>query len=595
MSEIGALSLRITADGGKDTLAALQAVETQAKKVSAQFADGVLPRGAGARSAADLKRAEAAAADLAKQINDDVRLFGLMARTADVGNASIVADLKRAAAAQLEYMRAIGATEEQQLRMVAATQAFHQRVTAAMPQVVVATRGLSTELTKATGGFTSFGSKGFSALSTVAFGFSQLATGATLSLRSVATSMSGFLALFGTGGAITSIVLTAGLAISDFFFRTRREIQATTEQARQALKGLRASVEEQRRSGDVAGLVDRARKAYADLTDSQKELADVTQKILALEIEVERHRQLQGIVAGQRELRQAGEEQLTTLRERKSELQQIIPLLVRENALALEAARNVRSQPTGPKGLPIRITARGPAPPTGLPDVNLLPRADASKEVVGKADFPGAGAAQIRDKITISISEAHALFTHGLSEEAQRMEEEAQAAGMSIAAGLIGGFASGLAAGNLGDAFKQATSSFLQGLGNFAVQTALEAIKVSQAMIALRALIAAHPVAALAVATTLLVLGRSLGGRNSGGSFTGGGGGASGTTGLTESIRRTIIDPNTRRVQPSAAFGLTPAVAATGPSITVLGIDSPRGIRLIGTANAEFVASGRRK
>jgi hypothetical protein len=129
MAELGALSLRISEQGGEAVLSKLKAIDGAAKLTS-QSATPLSQyfKRAGADASSGLGKATAASKALNKEIADGTRLFALNARTVDVTSKAAVSELRATAAAQREWLVSVGASTEQQERFNASVQRFEQRV-----------------------------------------------------------------------------------------------------------------------------------------------------------------------------------------------------------------------------------------------------------------------------------------------------------------------------------------------------------------------------------------------------------------------------------------------------------------------------------
>lgn len=127
----------------------------------------------------------------------------------------------------------------------AANQAQRQVAGVAMG-TVGQTRTLSTSFVDAGGNITAFGKKSMTALNATGFALSQLAATGQVSFKSLATGATGFLAFFGPTGAIAAAVISAGLILTDFWRRQRKEISETEK----LVKDLDDEVKARRRKED---------------------------------------------------------------------------------------------------------------------------------------------------------------------------------------------------------------------------------------------------------------------------------------------------------------------------------------------------------
>jgi hypothetical protein len=238
--ELGALSLRLEETGGAAIVAKLKEVDrsgaaaaaslkqaaTAATSLgSASTAAGTSATTAFRGAAAATQTLSAAEKALNKEIADGTRLFTLQGKAVDVTSQIAIQELRESAAAQKEWLRAIGASAEQQARFNLAVQQFEKRVSAATgaqqksvdlaQRQTAAVKQLGGTYTKADGQLTSFSKGGIRALNGLAFAFSQFANQGEASLRTVASQLTGVLSLMGKGGAWASIVSTISLATFD--------------------------------------------------------------------------------------------------------------------------------------------------------------------------------------------------------------------------------------------------------------------------------------------------------------------------------------------------------------------------------------------
>jgi hypothetical protein len=121
--ELGALSLRIQTEGDAQVLSSLNRIDAQAKKTSASTIQGATASAAANKA-------------LSRSISESTAIFSLQGRTADVTNKQMVAALRQNAAAQLQWMQTVGASEKQLLQFAAAVQTFEKRVDAASKATV---------------------------------------------------------------------------------------------------------------------------------------------------------------------------------------------------------------------------------------------------------------------------------------------------------------------------------------------------------------------------------------------------------------------------------------------------------------------------
>lgn len=135
MAELGALSLRIVAEGDGTVLRALDQVDRKAKQVGSTplklYFD---PKGAEqaqkvvAGVSAGAKAATPAQAALNKEIAESIRYYSLLARTTDTTNRKLVEDVRGGIAAQKAYAQSVGASAEQMLRLELIQDQFERKV-----------------------------------------------------------------------------------------------------------------------------------------------------------------------------------------------------------------------------------------------------------------------------------------------------------------------------------------------------------------------------------------------------------------------------------------------------------------------------------
>jgi len=332
MAELGALTLRIQEEGGDAVLRKVTAIDAAAKKT------GIT--------------AETAAAALGK--------LGIQAKAAG-GNIAVAAGQTQQATQILQKLGFTGQVVTQQTtQLTQATTQLARAQTQVAPAAAAATQRLSMfgrEVVTSTGRLSAFSTRAITGLNAAAFAISGLASGGVTSFRSLASAAAGFAAFFGPGGAIASIGITAGLAITDFFTRTRREIEETAKKAKEEVAKLRADIEQQRRGGDQPGLIERNRQATLNLAEAQAELVEIKKILDPLDQrEAELKKAAPGVSAT---VIDAWEKENATLRERRAALDLLIPRLTQEIALTKTAALNIRepAQPRGPTGIQVTAAA----------------------------------------------------------------------------------------------------------------------------------------------------------------------------------------------------------------------------------------------
>lgn len=235
----------------------------------------------------------------------------------------------------------------------------------------------------------------------------------------------------------------------------------------------------------------------------------------------------------------------------------------------------------------------------------VIDEAEASKAI---ADIEQSAVPEMQKLVELALQFAAALGDEGAVAALKKIKVElgglgidleglsvlksrAEALGDVIRGAIEGGFARGLGRGGLKGAFQGLLSEVTSGFGSIAIRAGLDALKVSALMkpVAL-ALASLNPFAAIAAGVALVALGTAMGG--SGG---GGGGGYSGSSAASAAstpitARRLIIDPNAGMKQRLASAGSMAAVGASAAPqvVQVIGINTPRGQELIGTANDRY-------
>jgi hypothetical protein len=410
VAELGALSLKIEAIGDKQVLAALNAIESKARVVDKSVTDavaalkqlGIAAKAVGSQVAvasADVEKATGLIAKMgltAKVVSKEnieaakvegnanrVRArgfqeyLGLLTTGARLegSRADSIRQLVSLESALQKQLQQTNLTFQQRVRLgetlgrvqagiasgIEQTTVVAQRSTAVQKAQVSGFTVLGQTATTTGGRLSAFSTRSIGALNAASFALSSLAAGGQASFRSLASAAAGFFSFFGPGGAIAAIAITAGLAISDFFSRTRREIEETKEKAKEALRDLKASIESDRRQGDQEGLIERVRQATLNLAESEEELVRVRQRLLPIDAKLEQVRKLSSVAAAL--LRRNEAEEIKDLRVRRAELEALIPLHRQEIDLAGKAALNIR-EPAVPRGPgEVKVTAKGPKSP----------------------------------------------------------------------------------------------------------------------------------------------------------------------------------------------------------------------------------------
>ena len=647
--ELGALAIAIRDQGGDQLLTKLRQIDSEGRKV------GSTPITPKVNPAPVVKMTDAQRA-LSKEIAEGTRLFALQARTVNVTSATAVSELRASAAAQREWLVSVGASTEQQLKFAQATQVLERRLdqqaAAQMRAEKAAQRAANVQqagvlrLTNAQGSLIGAGRASITTLNAVAFAAAQLASTGETSFRSLATAVGSFAAFFGPTGAIVSLVATTGLALTDFFTRRKKEMQdlaqAAIDESRRAARevqlafrsGDRESLEKRARdlqmgTPDRQGVIDlreQAAQLQKQIDDKQAELTRTAEKLtvdqrvaLVKEIDALRASRTRAVVelaavedeianlakkvleapVAAKSSRDALTVSTTAIKEQKNALDQQIAALktlaelrqvdVRalQTAIALEATI---SKELATQGISLEDQAKALERLNALRKTGLLIEKAKPRDVAAGISNPIGPAKSIsisdRDRQELGLTppvEALSAFEQSLSD----------GIAMSLVNGIAGGFAMGLADGGIAEGFKQLTSQMLSGLGDVFMQVGAKAILGSSLLNSLASGLASlNPAFAIAAGVALLALAKAMGAK--------GGGSASSTSfgrgASSISNRETLTDPYFQRATlPVGARWISNARAASapvGPTIEVIGINSPQGQRLIGTSGAKFQTRG---
>ena len=248
MAELGALSLRIEQTGGEQVLQQVKALDTQAKQTGVSLD---------------------AAAKVLTKLGISAKVVGGQLQVAEGQTAKASAIVQK-----LGVTAQVTSAQEQQLTQSTQQLARSQQVVAGTTATATGRMTLfGREVVTSTGRLSAFSTRTISGLNAAAFAISSLASGGQASFRTLASAAAGFAAFFGPGGAIASIAITAGLAITDFFTRTRREIRETQKTAEEALDSL---IQARRERDDPVGVAtDRLAIARQLSAAATKEMADL--------------------------------------------------------------------------------------------------------------------------------------------------------------------------------------------------------------------------------------------------------------------------------------------------------------------------------
>lgn len=224
-----------------------------------------------------------------KEIEESIRILTLKARTVNVTSREEVNEIAASIAAEKQYVSAKRGSEIQVMRLAAAHDILEKRINAEAAATQRATvaqmrqsnmmRVFGINTTNAQGAVVGFGRAGLTALNAVSFGVAQLASTGEASFRSLAASGASLLAFLGPKGAIASIVLSVGLSITDYFTRARDEIKKSTTTALEQAERLRRGITLALRKGDGDSIESAIRDVYFG-TENQSGILDLREDIL---------------------------------------------------------------------------------------------------------------------------------------------------------------------------------------------------------------------------------------------------------------------------------------------------------------------------
>lgn len=505
-------------------------------------------------------------------------------------------------------------------------------------------------VTNAQGSIIGAGRASITALNAVAFAASQMAATGEASFRSLATALSSFAAFFGPTGAIVSLITTTGLALTDFFTRRQKEIAATAQRTIDETRRAMREVQLMTRQGDREGLTARAKGLFegtvdaAGVVDLREQAAALDKQIgdkqaeltrLAADRTVEQRQAMVKEIDGLRVERARVVRDLATLEDEIASIMARVqdapvprgdPKAITTTTTALKAQKDTIDQQIGAlktlaelrkvdvralqvaaeletaltkeldkQGLSLEAQAKAQERLNALRRAGLL-IAEAKPRSAPRSSDPASQAAK---SITVNNKRDRDLLgmdkkkPEGLDDFEQAV---ADGIGNALASGIAAGFAQGLAEGGIGEGFKQMTAQMLAGLGDVFLQVGAKAILGSQLIANLaKGLASLNPALAIAAGVALLALASTMqarSGRGGGGSRSFGG--FSSGSGLNGS--ETIFDPATRRatLPPGTRPSTTKAaqLAPMGPPIEVIGVQSARGQRLLGTSSKTYRTRG---
>jgi hypothetical protein len=433
------------------------------------------------------------------------------------------------------------------------------------------------------GKVTAFGRGSVTALNATGFAFSSLASTGKASFQTLATGAAGFASFFGAGGLIASGVISLGLILGDFWSKQRREIEETSRKATDELVAGAAARDlardpvgaAQQRLDEERAKIDANRKAMADLFDPAKRTVQLKEGTFVRPVD---EAALAKLTAERGRLLTAEMEALGRLNDARKK--------TTTTTKATEKATHdaARAADEADKALDQQVTAL-----IELGKANLLTTKDLATVIRLEREY----AAAARDSARAAT---------------ERAEAARKASGLAgTAAGAIptpairdiidknlGPTAPGPAkqlpnvvlppvkkgggddwSKAFGDAFSQSLQNGLTGgFTQFLTSGSIEGLwnSVGGALVAGMSTLGPWWGAVGGIFASAL-----------GGLFGGGGrSGAQRPRPLPVDIRRVITDPN----------GRAPRFNQAGPAINVIGANTPRGQRILGTANRNFNRRG---
>ena len=709
--ELGALELAIRDSGGAELLGTLKRIEGEAKKVGStnvtpRFHPETVARAlAGMREAkGTTDRVAGAQRSLANEIAEGTRLFSLQARTVDVTSKAAVQELRASAAAQRDWLVSVGASTEQQLKFAQATQVLEQRMLRAeraqAAQARAAERAARASdvagrrFTNVQGSLVGAGRASLTMLNAVAFSVSQFAATGEASFRSLATAVATFAAFFGPAGAITSLVASTGLALTDFFTRKQRELKALTDAAIEESKRARREVDLAFRAGDRDALTRRAKELQdgtvdrQGVVDLQKRARDLQRQIddkqaeltrTADRLTIDQRQTLAREIAGLKQQRARAVVDLATLEDEIANLMQkvqdapiarpeeretitvtadAVKSITKErdaqigaletlakleqfnvgyvraaNALHADLTRQLERQtnsleeqakllqqmqrlratgflgaesaaPVSPLGVRTTPTLGGPlnagviAAQLAAPDALRNAFAESLRKAINNERVGASMRAALEEvwkRASARGFKLDAKFefeTEALLQAAADVDAQFASLGANIVGVLGDAIGAAFSGGDVG-------KTLLAGMGAIFQQMGQALLVYGATMVGLLPAFS-NPFtsgpAALAAGAALLALGSAMGGAANGTKGAGASARVAGAQPSSYTDRETIPDSYIRRAtlpkgaQPSTARAAT--LQPMGPPLTVIGVDSPLGTRLIGTSASKFKRRG---
>jgi hypothetical protein len=513
------------------------------------------------------------------------------------------------------------------------------QVTAAFTQVQgQATRTGATinrSFVQANGQVSSFGRNSVQAFNAAGFAASQFAASGTTGFRSLASATAGFASFFGPGGLIASGVISLGLVLGDFWQRQRKEINETKdvmEKLGSAATARRARDEPVAVAGEQLTIAQRGVKAETDrlaklLATPQQQVTSGTRALIAdaelrvadaLRKELEALRQVND---AQKQKTEGDNKEVTTLaaaisaRQANNSQLQRATVLMGQARFVIEATKNASVEDTA------TMQARTKAIETLTTLTAAFNRTTAgtsksTNDTARALELEIDALVQLGRQNQLSVADLSRLidlqeqFTKAVRDGTLSLEQRAVASkrlsetdrGIMIPEIKVGditetrtqgapGPATTLPAPKIppvappdvtpitntfGDAFSQSLQAGLaSGVTSFLATGSIEGLWNSIGGSIVAGMSAINPWLGVAGGILQGLIGGLLGG----------GGNNNRPRALPVDIRRVISDPNAR----APRFAMSP-----GPAINVIGYNTARGQRLIGTSNRNFGRRGGR-
>jgi hypothetical protein len=477
-----------------------------------------------------------------------------------------------------------------------------EQVTAAFRNVASQGTAVNRTFVEGSGRVSAFGRQSVQALNATGFAVSQLAATGTTGFKSLASSAAGFASFFGVGGLIASGVISLGLILTDFWNRQRREIEETKRKAEAELTSLKQRFEQ---AEDT-----RAREADPVGT-AQKELQRVAQR------SVENQRRMAEIDAdpeGRKAVPAATPIARARITESRAALRAQLAKQVQEDAKAVMGASNAvvdaQKKVAAAAGNATTETAKGTKATSDSADAARLAERALEAEIDALVQLGRQGQLSVADMAR--LIDLQEQFTKAVRDGTLSLEQRAAASkrlsetdrGLVIPEVKVGDItetrtskapgpavtipapkippadvqaAVAPAAAGFGEAFSQSLqSSLAAGVTSFIASGSIEGLWNSVGGSIVAGISVVNPWLGMAAGILQGLIGGLLGGNDKG---------SNRMRPLPVDIRRVINDPNAK----APRFN-----TANQRPLNVIGINSARGQRLVGTSNRNFGRRGGR-